>query len=155
MSHSQSSSVPQSSPQIKFHDGWFQSTIHVFPHHTDYAGVVWHGTYLAWMEEIRIECLCLGSLNYSDLVTSGCDLPVVDVAIRYHQFIQMGMTVVIKTRIIESKGVRFPWEYQIESEDGQTQYVSATVTLVPVDRKTGKIIRRPPEILQQALKQLR
>lgn len=154
MSHPQSSPVPQSSPQIRFNDGWFQSTVRVFPHHTDYAGIVWHGTYLTWMEEMRVECLRLAGVNFSDLVTSGCDLPVVNIAIRYHQSIKMGMTVVVKTRIIDSKGVRLPWEYQIESEDSQTQYVSATVTLVPVDRETGKIIRRLPAILQNALKRL-
>jgi acyl-CoA thioester hydrolase len=29
--------------------------ISVQPHHTDYAGIVWHGTYIAWMEEARVE----------------------------------------------------------------------------------------------------
>jgi hypothetical protein len=27
-------------------DGWFNYPVRVYPHHTDYAGVVWHGTYL-------------------------------------------------------------------------------------------------------------
>jgi acyl-CoA thioester hydrolase len=30
-------------------DGWFNYPVRVYPHHTDYAGVVWHGTYLTWL----------------------------------------------------------------------------------------------------------
>ncbi len=34
----------------KLADGWFEYIVRVHPHHTDYGGVVWHGTYIAWME---------------------------------------------------------------------------------------------------------
>ena len=27
----------------------------VLPQHTDHAGVMWHGAYLAWLEEARVE----------------------------------------------------------------------------------------------------
>ncbi|MEC4985533.1 MAG: hypothetical protein SAJ37_12075 [Oscillatoria sp. PMC 1068.18] len=29
---------------------WYEYPIKVQPHHTDYAGIVWHGSYLTWME---------------------------------------------------------------------------------------------------------
>ncbi|MCZ0899091.1 acyl-CoA thioesterase, partial [Microcoleus sp. HI-ES] len=35
-------------------EGWFEYLVRVYPHHTDYSGVVWHGTYLAWREEARV-----------------------------------------------------------------------------------------------------
>ncbi len=36
---------------------WFEYSVRAQPHHTDYAGIVWHGSYIAWMEEARVECL--------------------------------------------------------------------------------------------------
>ena len=29
----------------------------VLPQHTDHAGVMWHGAYVAWLEEARVEAL--------------------------------------------------------------------------------------------------
>jgi acyl-CoA thioester hydrolase len=38
-------------------ENWFEYAIRAQPHHTDYSGVVWHGSYITWMEEARVECL--------------------------------------------------------------------------------------------------
>ena len=64
---------------------WFEYVVRAQPHHTDYAGIVWHGSYLAWMEEARVECLRSIGIEFADLVALGCDLPVVELSIRYHQ----------------------------------------------------------------------
>ncbi len=136
---------------ITFSDGWFIYPVRVFPHHTDYAGIVWHGTYLTWMEELRVEGLRWLGVEYSDLVALGCDLPVVELRVQYHQSVKMGMTILIKGRFVPVKGVRMIWDYQIVSEDHQQQYVSGQVTLVPLSRETGKIMRRLPPVLQEAL----
>ena len=128
-------------------DGWLNYPVHAFPHHTDYAGIVWHGTYINWMEEARVEWLRLAGLHYSDLVAMGCDLPVVELSMRYHQSVTMGMDVMVCCRIASPPKVRIQWEYKIQSLDAQHHYVTASVTLVPVERNTGKIMRRlPPEL---------
>lgn len=75
---------------------WFDYPITVYPHHTDYAGVVWHGTYIKWLEEARIACLQSIGLDYADLVQLGCELPVIALSTRYHSFLKMGMTAIIK-----------------------------------------------------------
>ncbi|CAD5945791.1 Putative esterase sll0410 [Planktothrix tepida] len=133
---------------------WFDYIVRVFPHHTDYGGIVWHGTYLSWLEEARVERLRLTGLEYHTLVEIGCELPVVYLNIRYHQPVKMGMEIVVKSRILPTKGVRLPWEYRIESLDGQCLYLTAQVTLVPIDRQTGKIMRCLPPVLQASLAQL-
>ncbi|MGL5082569.1 MAG: acyl-CoA thioesterase [Microcoleaceae cyanobacterium] len=136
--------------KINFTNGWFEYPIHAFPHHTDYAGIVWHGTYLNWMEEARVEGLRLAGIDYRDLVTAGCDLPVVDANIRYHQSIKMGMDAVVRARLLQPSKIRLLWDYQIKSIDRQVRYVTAQITLVPVDRATGKVMRRLPENLKTA-----
>jgi acyl-CoA thioester hydrolase len=132
-------------------DNWFEYLFRVQPHHTDYAGIAWHGTYLTWMEEARVECLRSIGIEFADLVALGCDLPVVELSIRYHRAIQLGMMALVKTRMAEVTGVRINWDYRIVSTDEQQLYVTAQVTLVAVDRERGKIMRQLPPTFKDAL----
>lgn len=133
---------------------WFDYPVTAHPHHADYSGVVWHGSYIAWMEEARIECLRSIGVAFADLVALGCDLPVVELAIRYHQALRMGMSAIVKTRMVDLAGVRINWDYQIQSADGQELYVTARITLVAVDREKGKILRQLPPTVKDALLKL-
>ncbi|MEX0270620.1 acyl-CoA thioesterase [Leptolyngbyaceae cyanobacterium UHCC 1019] len=133
---------------------WFNYPVVAHPHYTDYGGNVWHGAYIAWMEEARIECLRSIGIEFANLVALGCDLPVVELALRYHQSVQMGMAAIVKTRMTEMSGVRINWDYQVESTDGQTLFVSARITLVAVDREKGKILRQLPPTVKEALVKL-
>lgn len=133
---------------------WFEYPVRAQPHHTDYAGIVWHGSYLTWMEEARVECLRSIGIEFADLVALGCDLPVVDLAIRYHLPLPMGMDAVVKTRMTTSNSIRINWDYQIQSPDAQELYVTAQVTLVAVDREKGKIMRQLPPAVKDALDRL-
>jgi acyl-CoA thioester hydrolase len=130
---------------------WFEYPIVVYPHHTDYGGIVWHGSYLTWMEEARVECLSSIGINFADLVALGCDLPVVDLSLRYHRSLRMGESAIIKTRTVDMEGVRIVWEYEIESPDRSTIYLTGMVTLVAVDREKGKIMRQLPTTVKDAL----
>lgn len=155
---------PPSDPQLqttaiqpissKGSEGWFEYVVQVYPHHTDYAGVVWHGTYIAWFEEARIECLRSIGVNYSDLVAQGCELPVIELSMRYHRFVTMGSVVIVKTRMTEIEGLRFHWDCQISSLDHQELYVTARVTLVAVDPDERKLLRRLPSGVKESLAKL-
>jgi acyl-CoA thioester hydrolase len=130
---------------------WFEYPIVVHPHHTDYGGIVWHGSYLSWMEEARVECLRSIGIDFANLVALGCDLPVVDLSLRYHRSLRMGESAIIKTRTVDMEGVRMVWEYEIESSDRSTIYLTGIVTLVAVDREKGKIMRQLPTTVKDAL----
>ena len=43
----------------------------VLPQHTDHAGVMWHGAYVAWLEEARVEALSAAGLSYSVMSGEG------------------------------------------------------------------------------------
>jgi acyl-CoA thioester hydrolase len=133
---------------------WFEYPVRAHPHHTDYAGIVWHGTYITWMEEARVECLRSIGVEFADLVALGCDLPVVELSVRYHQSMRMGMTAIVKTRMMTMEGVRINWDYQIQSPDGVDLFLTAQVTLVAVDREKGKILRQLPPTVKDALVKL-
>jgi acyl-CoA thioester hydrolase len=135
-------------------EGWFEYLVRVYPHHTDYSGAVWHGTYLTWMEEARVESLRSLGIEYADWVAQGLELPVVELSLRYHRAVQMGQSVAVRTRMTAGEGVRLLWDYEIRSADGKELYVTAQVTLVGVDRDKGKIIRQLPPLLKDALAKL-
>lgn len=132
-------------------ENWFEYPVRAYPHHTDYAGIVWHGCYISWMEEARVACLRARGIEFADLVSLGCDLPVVELSLRYHRPIQMGKEAIVKTRMNEIEGVRIIWDYEIQSPDKQEIYVTGSVTLVAIDRDKGKILRQLPPAVKNAL----
>ncbi len=132
-------------------EDWFEYPVRVHPHHTDYAGVVWHGAYLTWLEEARVEFLRSLGLEFAKLVALGCDLPVVDLNLRYHRSLRLGQSAVVKTRLAELLGVRINWDYQIQAPQGEALYVTGRVVLVAVDREKGRILRRLPAPIHSAL----
>lgn len=146
MPKNQTSIVPKASFQATT-DKWYDYQIVVYPHHTDYAGVVWHGQYVRWLEEARIEYLNSIGVSFAQLVELGCDLPVIELSVRYHKALKLGNTALVRTRLSEIDGVKIHWDYRIELETDQQLCFSGKVTLVTVDRQRGKIMRQiPPNI---------
>ena len=131
--------------------GWFNYAVHVYPHHTDYSGVVWHGCYVNWMEEARIESLRTVGMSFEDLLAAGVDLPVVEMSLRYHRSARMGDNLLVMTRLITNK-IRLNWEYQIRTETDLC--VTALVTLVAVDFENRKLLRSLPSSLEGAIAKL-
>jgi acyl-CoA thioester hydrolase len=134
---------------------WFEYPVKAYPHQTDYAGMVWHGTYITWLEEARIEWLRSIGVEFADLVAVGCNMPVVELSIRYHLPISMGIEAVIKTRMVEMKGVRLNLENEVRSPDATILYTTAQVTLVTVDLEKGKVMRQLPPVMKDALEKVR
>jgi len=129
------------------YDGWFDYPIRVQPHHTDYSGAVWHGAYIAFLEAARVECLRSLGIHFENLVALGYHLPVVELSIRYQRALFLGDRAVVKSRITPQDGIRINWEQNIFSPDGRIRHMTAQVVNVPVDRATGKILRRlPPDL---------
>ena len=134
---------------------WFDYPVRVQPHHTDYAGVVWHGAYIAWMEEARVECLRSLGIEFADWANLGFDLPVIDLSLRYRRPLFMGMKACVKTRLEKTVGVRLKWRYEIRALESRELCVTGLVTLVPVNIKTGKVVRRLTPDLQSKMNQLK
>jgi acyl-CoA thioester hydrolase len=103
------------------------------------------------MEEARVEYFRTLGIDFADLVRMGCDLPVVELSLRYHRAFRLGETAIIKTRMHEIAGVRINWDYLMTSEGRLDPYVSGKVTLVAIDREKGKILRQLPPAVKEIL----
>ncbi len=134
---------------------WFDYGFRVQPHHTDYSGIVWHGTYIQWMETARVECLRTVNLAFEDFVAAGYDLPVVDIQLRYRQSLTLGATGVVKTQL-NVQGIKLLWVYEIYNTTPKEPMLCITghVVLVPVSMTQRKIVRRLPTELQTMLERL-
>ncbi len=133
---------------------WFELMVKVQPHHTDYAGVVWHGNYLQWLETGRVEYLHSIGIDFAELVKLGCDLPVVDLSLRYHRPIRLGQTAVVKIQMQDIRTVRLELLHRVECLETRELCVTGKVTLVAVDPTQGKILRRLPPKVKAALVKL-
>ncbi len=127
----------------------------VLPHSTDYAGVMWHGSYLYWLEEARINALSQVGLAYADLSREGFEMPVVDLKIKYISPLHHGDKVLIQSWPLQQKGPRWPWETNLLL-DGQKLVAQAYVDLVLVkwDQKKMHLLRNFPSDILPAIKKL-
>jgi acyl-CoA thioester hydrolase len=129
----------------------------VLPQHTDHAGVVWHGAYVAWLEEARVEALAEVGLAYCDLSARGLELPVISLAIEYRQALVHGETVEILSWAEPRCGLKLPWRSQLLGADGRLA-AEARVELVLVVMEAGgtgrRLQRRLPTDLEEAVRRL-
>ena len=149
---------PTLNPALNRSNSWFEYSIRVQPHHTDYGGVVWHGTYITWLESARVECLRAAGVPFEKLVELGYDLPVIRIDIRYRQPLTLGAKAVVRTRLAPMQGVRLNWIYEIEtagigSEPPQI-HLTGQVTLVTVNVESRKIVRRLPSEVKAIIQQV-
>ncbi len=129
----------------------------VLPQHTDHAGVMWHGAYLAWLEEARVEALAAVGLEYGELSGRGLELPVVGLRIDYRQALLHGETVELRSLVDPRRGVRLAWNSRFVRGDGVVAAV-ARVELVLVEfgpaQPRGRVLRRLPSDLARAVEDL-
>ena len=125
-------------------------TKRVLPQHTDYAGVMWHGAYVQWLEEARVEALQAAGLGYAAMTAMGVDMPVVSLHLDYRQPLRHGDEVCVESRCPGQQGVRWPWVSRFVC--GNTVVAEASVNLVMV--REGRVLRRVPAQLQAVMDQL-
>ena len=138
---------------MRISQGWLLER-RVLPQHTDHAGVMWHGAYVAWLEEARVEALAAAGLAYSNLSARGLELPVVSLAIDYRQPLLHGDVVQILSEVLPRCGLKLPWRSRFVAKGGRLA-AEARVELVLVESAIGldrrRLVRRLPADLEAAV----
>lgn len=124
----------------------------VFYSDTDAYGVVWHGSYLRWLEMGRVLfCEDLGldliSLKENDIV-----LPVTNLNVRYKASAKLNDKLIVKTKISKMSPLSMTFEQIILNSETNQVYIQALVDVVAINN-SGKLYRRLPEILKTPLEQ--
>ena len=99
---------------------------------TDAYGVVWHGSYLRWMEKGRVLfCDNLG-LNLVDLAKNNIVLPVTNLNIRYKSSAKLNDEIVITTKVSKITPLSVQFLQTISHKTTGQTFTSAEVDVVAI-----------------------
>ena len=124
----------------------------VLPQHTDHAGVMWHGSYLDFLEEGRIDALDKVGISYSELSRKGFEIPVISLQIKYKISFFHGEKILLTTRFKLKNKIRLTCETFFLKSNGDIG-AEALIGLV-FTRKINdsiKIVREIPEQFKNKL----
>lgn len=76
-------------------------------------GIVYHGSYLPWLEIGRTDLIRAQGFPYSELEAAGYLLPVLELSIKYRLPAKYDDEVTIHTKILEYPGIRINIEYEL------------------------------------------
>ena len=121
----------------------------VLPQHTDHAGIMWHGVYLNFLEEGRIDALNKVGLSYSKLSEKGYEIPVVSIQLRYKRSFIHGEKVIIESEFKLKNKIRLTCKTLFLKSNGDIG-AEAIIGLVLVKKtdSTKKIVRELPTQLK-------
>ena len=123
--------------------------VRVYYHDTDSYGVVWHGSYVKWLEIGRVELCELLGLNLADIESQGITLPVVDMHIRYKASALMNDRLVVETTVKELKPMSVTFSHVVKNKETQKVNILAETAVVALN-KDGKLMKRMPEFMYRA-----
>ena len=124
----------------------------VLPQHTDHAGVMWHGSYLNFLEEGRIDALDKVGHSYSKLSEKGFEIPVVSIQLRYKISFFHGEKVLLASQFKLENKIRLICKTVFFKSNGDIG-AEAAIELVVV-RKTNdsiKLVRELPVQIKNIL----
>lgn len=113
---------------------------------TDAYGVVWHGSYLRWLEAGRVEWCEMMGYNLIDLKAQDIVLPVVNLNIRYKASAKLNDNLIIETWIENFNSLSVTFKQVIKSKDTDKIFIEAQVDVVAITNN-GKLYRKMPEVL--------
>lgn len=113
---------------------------------TDSYGVVWHGSYLRWLEMGRVELCNEMGLNINELHAQDIALPVVSLNVKYKSSARLEDVMIIETEIAEFKGFTVTFKQSIKSKETGRTFIEADFVVVAISND-GKLYRRMPKVL--------
>ena len=111
---------------------------------TDAYGVVWHGSYLRWLEMGRVMLCEEAGYKLSELEKANIVLPVAEINIKYKNSAKLEDEIIIETDVIEYGRFYITFNQKIFDKKKEKVYIEAIVKVVAVD-KSGKLYRSLPE----------
>ncbi len=109
---------------------------------TDQMGVVYHSNYLIWCEVGRTELIRQLGRSYAEIERLGVGLAVSAATLRFLAPARYDDLIRVTTTLTEVRSRALTFEYVISRSERSAPLVTATTTLVGLDR-AGKVARLP------------
>ena len=114
---------------------------------TDAYGVAWHGSYIRWMEQARVEfCRDIG-LDLVDLKNNSIMIPVTNLSLRYKSSAFLDERIFVETEITKITPLVIQFTQTIRNKKTEKIHTIGTIEVVAVNNE-GKIYRKIPEKLK-------
>ena len=120
---------------------------------TDAYGVVWHGSYVRWLEMGRIEMYEQMGYSLLELQAQNIVLPVINLNVRYKLSAKLNDEMIIETSIQKFNSLSVTFKQTIRSKATNKIFVEALVELVAIDNDC-KLYRRMPQVLLEAFEKV-
>lgn len=121
-----------------------RKTIDIRFSEVDSMGVVWHGSFVKFLEDGR-ECFGLKyGLSYLEVASLGFLIPIVDMNLSYKRSAKYGEKLIVETKFINSPAAKITFEYIIYRESDMELLVKAKTIQVFTDQK-GQLILTSPQ----------
>jgi acyl-CoA thioester hydrolase len=128
----------------------FSIRIRAYYEDTDAGGIVYHATYLRWMERARTEWLrALGERHGELAVRAGVQFVVTELDIRYRRPARLDDLLDVDVGVLELRraSLRLAQRVRLADEPGGMPLTEATVRVAVMDRATGRPAALPRSLL--------
>lgn len=118
----------------------------VFYSDTDAYGVVWHGSYLRWLEMGRVELCEKAGYSLTKLFDDDVTLPVAELNVRYKSPAKLEENLLIETSLIEATRISMTFGQKIFNVENKKLHIDAKVKVVAT-HNNGELYRNLPQDL--------
>lgn len=118
----------------------------VFYSDTDAYGVVWHGSYLRWMEMGRVELCEKAGYSLAKLFEDDVTLPVAEINVRYKSPAKLEENLLIETELLEATRISMTFGQKIYNAENKKLHIDAKVKVVAT-HNDGNLYRNLPQDL--------
>ncbi|MCK9594990.1 MAG: thioesterase family protein [Candidatus Omnitrophica bacterium] len=122
--------------------------VKIYYHHTDAGGVVYHASYLQFLEESRTDLLARAGIDMKQLIAQGRFFAVIRQELDFSSPVFYGDTLDINARITEISAARITFEHQMINQNGRA-VACAKTTLVHINSGFKPIVI--PEAMRHIL----
>src|SRR5690625_8047271 len=104
---------------------------------TDMMGVIYHGSYIKWLEVGRMQLIADVGYDYVAMERSGYYAPVYNVNITYKKSLKYGDRAFVRTWVAKNTGMRTDYVFEIVNGDGEV-CTFGTTTQIVVEKVNGE-----------------
>ncbi len=119
---------------------------------TDAYGVVWHGSYLRWLEMGRVMLCERAGATLKELENDDIVMPVSEMKVKYKNSARLEDEITIETQISDYGKFYLTFSQRIFDEKTNKTYIEATFKVVAI-HKDGKLYRSLPDQVQRICNQ--
>ena len=115
----------------------------------DSMAIVWHGSYVKYLEDAREEFGIKYDLDYMSVYKKGYMTPVVKLDIKYLSPLLYEDTAVIKITFIDSPAAKINFKYEIVNDRTGETVITAETTQVFIDAQSRELELTMPQFFEE------